>query len=542
MKRITALVGSFCLLALFSCKKDVISPATDLSKTKSIENLALVTVNGVTANNDTIPPSNAVDVKTYGAKGDGVSDDTKAIQNAINAQNTIVIKKGTYIINQPLNMRTGVKIYGTNGATIKPGTSMSGKLLTNGKYFMFSSVSSASITNLVFVPSSQSFNLSTYGNTCIYITQSQNCTVQFCKFNFKQPYQHLGIEGIWVDGPSSSGNYIFQNTCNTVGIEYAENGASNTLCQYNTVNNSHSNALNGEGNGTYYCTGNKILYNTINNAGYNGINDYGLIDGTIIRNNTVTGTGKSPSEGALGEGIQAVAVNTIVAQNKITDAQAEYIEVAMTNKKIDSNTIVDYNLVAEGIVINTVGSSTQPHATSFTTIVDHNNITGCLNAIEVVGGYTPSANITNNTITNPKNAGVDIISNAASYSLTVSGNTFNMSNPDAGRRSGIATYAANKTTTQKVALTNNTFNYTSASAGGAGTETAISTCTNSVALTGNVVNGNGVKNKAGSQPVAMNNNGVTYTGYTFVNNKFNSCSMWLSGFQSTLTSGNNFTL
>ncbi|HTA62705.1 MAG TPA: hypothetical protein VK835_09625, partial [Bacteroidia bacterium] len=68
MKRITALVGSFCLLALFSCKKDVVTPVTDLSKTKPIENLALITVNGVQVNNDTIPPSGAVDVKTYGAK------------------------------------------------------------------------------------------------------------------------------------------------------------------------------------------------------------------------------------------------------------------------------------------------------------------------------------------------------------------------------------------------------------------------------------------------------------------------------------------
>ena len=412
MKRITALVGSFCLLALFSCKKDVVTPVTDLSKSKSIESLTLITVNGVTVNNDTIPPSNAVDVKTYGAKGDGVTDDTQAIQKAINAQSTIVIGKGTYIINQTLNMRSGVKIYGTGGATIKPGTSMSGKLLVVGRYFFFNSVSKAAITNLTFVPSSQPFTLAIYGNSCIYITQSQNCMVQFCKFNFNQPYQHLGLEAIWCDGPLTSGTYIFQNICNTVGIEYAENGASNVLCQYNTVNNSHSNAFNGEGNGTAYCTGNRVMYNTINNAGYNGINDYGLIDGTLIRGNTVTGTGKSPSEGALGEGIQAVAVNTTVTFNKVTDAQAEYIEVAMTNKRIDSNTIVDYNLVAEGIVINTVGSSTQPHATSFTTIVNHNNITGCLNAIEVVGNYTPSVSITNNYISNPKSSGVDIISNA----------------------------------------------------------------------------------------------------------------------------------
>ncbi|HZX58121.1 MAG TPA: glycosyl hydrolase family 28-related protein, partial [Mucilaginibacter sp.] len=163
MKRITALVGFLCFFVLFSCKKDVVTPVTNVSKSKSIESLALVTINGVTVNNDTIPPAGAVDVKTYGAVGDGITDDTQAIQNAINAQNTIVIGKGTYIINQTINMRSGVKIYGTNGATIKPGTAMSEKLLTNGRYFFFNSVSKAAITNLTFVPSSQSFNLATYG-------------------------------------------------------------------------------------------------------------------------------------------------------------------------------------------------------------------------------------------------------------------------------------------------------------------------------------------------------------------------------------------
>ena len=119
---------------------------------------------------------------------------------------------------------------------------------------------------------------------------------------------------------------------------------------------------------------------------------------------------------------------------------------------------------------------------------------------------------------------------------------FNLSTPNLGRRNALATYASTLTTTQLVALTNNTFNYTSGSAGGAGTETAIATATNGITLTGNTVNGNSVKNKAGTMVVAMNNNGVTYTGYTFVNNNFNGCLMWLSGFLSSLTSGNNFTL
>src|ERR1700761_5350101 len=99
MKKAAALLGCLCMFALFSCKKEeTIVPTANVSR--SSRSLAVTTVNGVQVNSDTIPPSNAVNVKTYGATGDGVHDDTKALQAAINAQTTLVFSGGTYIINQ----------------------------------------------------------------------------------------------------------------------------------------------------------------------------------------------------------------------------------------------------------------------------------------------------------------------------------------------------------------------------------------------------------------------------------------------------------
>jgi len=91
-------------------------------------------VNGVWLTT-TIPPTGTVDVKTYGAKGDSVTDITRRSKNTINAQNDRFIK-GAYIINQTVNVRSGVKIYSVNRAAIKPINIRENCLLTGGIFFL----------------------------------------------------------------------------------------------------------------------------------------------------------------------------------------------------------------------------------------------------------------------------------------------------------------------------------------------------------------------------------------------------------------------
>jgi parallel beta-helix repeat protein len=81
-------------------------------------------------------------VKSYGAKGDGVTDDTAAIQACFNANSTVLIPDGTYMINAVqgsgvwgLMMPSGLTINMTSGATLKCITNSStdyGILCTNG--------------------------------------------------------------------------------------------------------------------------------------------------------------------------------------------------------------------------------------------------------------------------------------------------------------------------------------------------------------------------------------------------------------------------
>lgn len=538
MKRTATLLGIVCTLAFFSCKKDVVTTPTADLKSISEKNLSLVTVNGVSTNTDTIPPTNAVDVKTYGAKGDGVTDDTKAIQNAINAQGVIVFNGGTYIINQTILCRSGVKIFGKNGATIKGGGAISGTLLTTGRYFDIENCSRNQITNLVFVPSIKAFSLGAWANSLIFIKNSVLSSITYNRFNFNLPYAATGVDAIWVDGPSSNQSFIYKNICNTVGIIYAENGASNTLCQSNIVNNSHSNAIIAHGNGTSYGVGNQVINNVINNAGFNAIDDFGLMDGTVIRGNTINGSGKSPSEGSDGEGIQSVGVNTVITGNYIADAQAEYIELSSTNKTVTGNTLVDKGNTAAGMVVNT-NMATQARASQSYTVIDHNTIYGCHDGVEIYGTQPTAVKITNNTFYNPLNTAVEVINKSTTWDVIVSGNTFNMTTPSKQGRSAMLTYTTSPSNTELVNLTNNTFNYAASAAGGSG-EVAIAAHSNGMTLVGNKVNGNAIKSKTGVEIMAMNDGGYKYTGYTFTNNIFSGCLWYLNGYSTVSKSGNNF--
>lgn len=54
----------------------------------------------------------AISVKKFGAKGDGLTDDTQAIQNALNSHKALFFPKGIYNITQPLVLTSGHKLSG----------------------------------------------------------------------------------------------------------------------------------------------------------------------------------------------------------------------------------------------------------------------------------------------------------------------------------------------------------------------------------------------------------------------------------------------
>ena len=58
-------------------------------------------------------------VLRYGAERDGVTDDTRAVQDAVNAAATVIIPPGTYLIRNKVDLRSGVSVVGYGGPTLK---------------------------------------------------------------------------------------------------------------------------------------------------------------------------------------------------------------------------------------------------------------------------------------------------------------------------------------------------------------------------------------------------------------------------------------
>ena len=60
----------------------------------------------------------SINVKYYGAVGDGVTDDTAAIQAALNSSSTVYFPKGTFKITSALNVPNGRTVYGKGNESV----------------------------------------------------------------------------------------------------------------------------------------------------------------------------------------------------------------------------------------------------------------------------------------------------------------------------------------------------------------------------------------------------------------------------------------
>lgn len=92
--------------------------------------MAIYNVQGAIISND-IP---VVNVKEYGAVGDGLTDDTQSIQLAINSVNTlggvVYFPGGIYMINDSVLFYSNQTLFFENGATLKQGSGIDNILMT----------------------------------------------------------------------------------------------------------------------------------------------------------------------------------------------------------------------------------------------------------------------------------------------------------------------------------------------------------------------------------------------------------------------------
>ena len=151
-------------------------------------------------------------VKAYGAKGDGVTDDTVAIQKAIdaNVNGAIAFPPGTYLISDTIKIDQRIALH-FYGATIKATKTMSAMFYTDSWNF------ESSLKTIAMIGDGASC-LDLNNNASVGIRASGLVLQTFSMNNL--PDNAIGIK---IDGISKIANIIMTNkisTTGTIGIQF----------------------------------------------------------------------------------------------------------------------------------------------------------------------------------------------------------------------------------------------------------------------------------------------------------------------------------
>ena len=171
----------------------------------------------------------SVNVKDFGATGDGTTDDSTSVQNAINAANTaggglVFFPEGTYELNNStLTMYSNITLQGEGHASIIqgwPGITASGISLVTwrnirikGYRYIWSNCTDVLLENIYFENENYSDPANASSRFCQFTDSSRfrivNCYIENCQY------------GIWIGG--AAGSLTSQNTDVVVESCYIKN-------------------------------------------------------------------------------------------------------------------------------------------------------------------------------------------------------------------------------------------------------------------------------------------------------------------------------
>ena len=413
----------------------------DSTSTESENGGTIIQATGIATGRWKRPESGTVNVKEFGAKGDGLADDTFAVQNAINTKNDIYIPNGTYNISTELIITHSISING-NGIGLTILNSLP-NLDYSKSVFRSNNINNVSIKDL-----------SILGNT-----------------------DGVNGAGSGVHFKNSSGNIIeniFINNTSQAGIRLEEQ--NNTSVKYCTLDNiGRIGYTDNHGIMIYSAAGStidnydiKIIGNKLTNVFKKGITDYApdssiyniSVNSNVLKNcnlgaiylGTINGKNFNISDNFISDsyvGIQyGQGVDSIISNNIVKNSTSDFgIGVfGTTNTVVTSNIIENSNIC--GIDTFILPSSKNKYLTITNNIIRNSNRSSDSNGSGILLADCENSIVNGNSVYDDldsvkTNYGI-IESTSCINTIIVNNNVKNMN---------ILEYVANSTTSNILSVT-----------------------------------------------------------------------------------------
>jgi parallel beta-helix repeat protein len=346
----------------------------------------------------------SVNVKTFGAFGNGIANETIALQKAINAGRNIYFPPGTYRVYGKLVVNKPTSIIGRNATIVQ---------MVKEVNTLWVSSTNCNIEGLKFIGTStgseRSFPKSTdsYGSAVV-LQSSTNCRVaNNTMINYGSPVTNCG-SAIYLTGSSQCivDNNFIQGGFMAVGVDaYFGISKTNKIVNNTIINSKQGIVVDLQGKYSDDCIGDHVSGNKIYGA-QKGIQFDDCQRDGIISNNVL----KSIS----GIAISAIhRTRRLLIQNNIIDSAAACGIVL--NDLGGTQTTIN----VQGNIINYCGEDGIQAYTVYGLDISGNSISYVRNGITIppVSCYSQSVTISNNHLLNNKQSGI-LCYNAKDYIIS----------------------------------------------------------------------------------------------------------------------------
>ena len=334
--------------------------------------------------------SESVSVKDFGAVGDGVTDDTDAIQAAINSSSSVIrIPEGDYKITDK-NGAYGILISATNKTIIGDGLEVANLIYTSSATNRPAISVTASDVHIKGIRIDGTANATKSAQTranCngITFTNASECSVRFCQIIG-------GHYGLHFDNDTGSYGSNDHNIAEgNILRDFQSTGFIAHRAQYLLVQGNDAKDCKNDGfkiaEGTRRS---RILGNTSRNNDRDGFDVYdgfieSVLDGNVAEGNTFYGYEiKGTSDGTDFVVRNSVFSNNVAEGNGVSGTYSGFSIISVRNCSFDGNIAIsntasgfDFNTVQGCVVTGCLASRNTQHGFDLSTNVSRTQFTGC---------------------------------------------------------------------------------------------------------------------------------------------------------------------